>query len=37
VKKKTNWPPLIVASGVTAVWQFHDIAAAGKFPQYNLN
>jgi hypothetical protein len=32
VKKKTNWPLLIAASGVTAVWQFWDITTATEAP-----
>ena len=36
MKKKTNWPLLIVASGVTAVWQFHDITTATEAPRQAL-
>jgi hypothetical protein len=36
VKKKTNWPLLIVASGVTAVWQFYDITTATEAPRQAL-
>jgi hypothetical protein len=36
VKKKTNWPLLIVASGVTAIWQFWDITAATEAPRQAL-
>ena len=36
MKKKTNWPLLIVASGVTAVWQFWDITTATEAPREGL-
>jgi hypothetical protein len=36
VKKKTNWPVLILASGVTAVWQFYDITTATEAPRQAL-
>ena len=36
VKKKTNWPLLILASGVTAVWQFWDITTATEAPRQAL-
>ena len=36
MKKKTNWPLLILASGVTAVWQFYDITTATEAPRLAL-
>jgi hypothetical protein len=36
MKKKTNWPLLILASGATAVWQFHDITTATEAPRQAL-
>jgi len=28
VKKKTNWPFFIIASGITVVWQIYEISTA---------
>jgi hypothetical protein len=36
VKKKANWPLLILASGATAVWQFYDITTATEAPRQTL-
>jgi hypothetical protein len=36
MKKNTNWPLLILASGVTAVWQFYDITTATEAPRLAL-
>ena len=36
MKKKTNWPVLILASGVTAIWQFYDITTATEAPRQAL-
>jgi len=36
VTKKTNWPVLILASGVTAIWQFYDITTATEAPRQAL-
>jgi hypothetical protein len=36
VKKKTNWPLLILASGATAVWQTWDISTATEAPRQAL-
>ena len=36
MKKKTNWPLLIVASGATAIWQFWDITTATEAPRQAL-
>jgi hypothetical protein len=36
VKKKTNWPLLILASGATAIWQFYDITTATEAPRQAL-
>ena len=36
VKKKTNWPLLILASGVTAVWQIYDLSTATEAPSQAL-
>ncbi len=36
MKKKTNRPVLILASGVTSIWQFYDITTATKAPRQAL-
>jgi hypothetical protein len=36
VKKETNWPLLILASGATAIWQFYDITTATEAPRQTL-
>ena len=36
MKKKTNWPLLILASGVTAVWQIYDLSTATEAPSQAL-
>jgi hypothetical protein len=36
MKKKTNWPLLMLASGVTAVWQIWDLSTATEAPSHAL-
>jgi hypothetical protein len=36
MKKKTNWPLLMLASGVTAVWQIWDLSTATEAPSQAL-
>ena len=36
MQKKTNWPLLILVSGVTAVWQIYDLSTATEAPSQAL-
>ena len=36
MKKKTNWPLLMLASCVTAVWQIYDLTTATEAPSQAL-
>jgi hypothetical protein len=36
LKKKTNWPLLILASGATAIWQAYDLSTATEAPRQAL-